>query len=215
MQCQQKVKHKKCSNALDVSKDLVVNKLDNSCFDNSSNNDSNDVYFDTAEGDNDDHFYDCMEPVNIESVNFSSYKYSATAANSDVLEDDDDEDECDVRTVTINNLFRPSIDPTLDVSYGLPRDQIDTGAKVTVTNLLYLLHDVKFYDEKFKGPIKMKGATSNKVVRPIAVENLQIPANYGDNFVDLECYYSNEFNSTLISDEDILQSTSASYAFSG
>jgi predicted DNA-binding ribbon-helix-helix protein len=77
-------------------------------------------------------------------------------ATSDVFGDDyygdDHETNCD-ETVTagINKLGHNSE----ALFYDEVRAQIDGGAKVSVTNLLTLLHKVKFYSTKFKCKIRM------------------------------------------------------------
>ena len=76
---------------------------------------------------------------------------------------------------------------------------------MTVTNLLYLLHNVKFYNESYPCKVLMQGATSNRVLYPEAIGLLRIPALNHQGYADVPCYYSPEFTSTLLSNADVLK----------
>ena len=82
-------------------------------------------------------------------ITIPDYIFSASGADSDIYQYDEDEEDDDDNTVQIDNVGKQIIHPDEVLGYDQPRAQIDTGAKVTVTNLLYLLHDVKFYNDKF------------------------------------------------------------------
>ena len=82
--------------------------------------------------------------------------------------------------------------------YDDPRAQMDGGARCSVTNLIDILHDVEFYDEKFKAPIKMKGATSEEIIVPEAEGKLRIQADVPAGYIDVCCYYSPSFTGTLL-----------------
>ena len=43
---------------------------------------------------------------------------------------------------------------------------MDNGAKCSVTNIVEILRDVKWYNSKFKAPIYMKGKTSGTLIVP-------------------------------------------------
>ena len=93
--------------------------------------------------------------------------------------------------------------------------QIDPGAKTAVTNLVSLLHNDRFFDKKFKCPVRMKGATSKWLIKPEAIGYLRIPTNNIDGFMDVEYYYSPEFTSTLLADNTVLRSTKHQKEYSG
>lgn len=42
------------------------------------------------------------------------------------------------------------------------------GAKCSVTNIVKILRDLKWYNNKFKAPIHMKGAFSGNIIVPEA-----------------------------------------------
>lgn len=85
------------------------------------------------------------------------------------------------------------------------RAQMDGGAKCIVTNKIELLHDIRFYSKLFPPKVKMKGATSNNIIVPVAEGFLKVPTIHKDVFLKIKCYYSLEFTSTLLPDNDILK----------
>ena len=95
------------------------------------------------------------------------------------------------------------------------RAQMDGGAKCTVTNKLELLHDIRFYNRLFKPKVKMKGATLENVIVPIAEGFLKVPTVCEGVFLKIKCYYSREFTSTLLSDNDILEALPMKKDYSG
>ena len=58
--------------------------------------------------------------------------------------------------------------------YDDPRAQMDGGAKCSVTNMISLLHNVRFYSKKFKCNMRMHGATSKHIITPAAEGYLRI-----------------------------------------
>ena len=90
--------------------------------------------------------------------------------------------------------------------YNLLRVQMDGDAKCTVTNNLHLLKDVKWYNHWFRPKVTMKDATSDYVIIPEAQGYLQIPTITKGVTIDALCYYSPEFTSTFLSDNDVLLS---------
>jgi hypothetical protein len=82
--------------------------------------------------------------------------------------------------------------------YDVARAQIDGGAKVSVTNLLTLLHKVKFYSKKFKCEIRMHGATSKDIIQPPVEGYLRVPALTTKGYVEVLCYFSPHFTLTLL-----------------
>ena len=82
---------------------------------------------------------------------------------------------------------------------------MDGGAKCTVTKNLKFLRDVRFYDKNFQPKVKMQGATSKATIVPVAEAFLKVPTISDGVFMKIKCYYSPEFTSTLLSDNDILE----------
>ena len=125
-----------------------------------------------------------------------------------VINDDD---------ATIKSSSQPSKKDMKDKIhlYGNPRAQMDNGAKCFVTNLLYLLRRVRFFDESFPCRVQMRGATSKTSIIPSAVGFFRVKANNIDGFMDIKCYYSPHFTSTLLSDEDVLHATGHAEEYQG
>ena len=99
--------------------------------------------------------------------------------------------------------------------YGEPRAQMDNGAKCSVTNLISILRDVRWFDKKHPAPVKMKGATSKAIIVPEAEGKLRVQANVLQGYIDVHVYYSPSFTSTLLSDRDILFATPFRNDYSG
>lgn len=84
----------------------------------------------------------------------------------DVLADKDDS-ICDDNTINISNVLQ-SESRVPEVIINGYRDvvaEVDTGAEVTVTNLLWVLHNIIWYKESNKKcPVAMYGATSATLI---------------------------------------------------
>ena len=63
--------------------------------------------------------------------------------------------------------------------------------------------------------VTMKGATSDNIIIPEAQGYLQVPTITKGVTIDVLCYYSPEFTSTLLSDNDILLSNKNSEDYAG
>jgi hypothetical protein len=137
-------------------------------------------------------------------------------ATSDVFGDDyygdDHEADCD-ETVTAG-INRLGINNET-LFYVVARAQIDGGAKVSVANLLTLLHKVNFYSKKFKCKIRMHGATPKDIIQPLAEGYLRVPALTTEGYVDVLCYFSSHFTSTLLSDRSVVMATGNHWCNSG
>ena len=57
-----------------------------------------------------------------------------------------------------------------------PRAQMDGGAGVSVTNLLSILHNVRYFSDKFKSRVCMHGATSKEIITPRTVGYVRVRA---------------------------------------
>ena len=84
---------------------------------------------------------------------------------------------------------------------------MDSGAKCSVTNIIEILCNVKWFNDKDRGPVRMRGATSGKIIVPSAQCWLQVQAGTKQGFIDVLCFYSPHFTSTLLSNRDVLCST--------
>ena len=57
-----------------------------------------------------------------------------------------------------------------------PRAQMDGDAGVSVTNLVSILHDVKYSNDKFKSRVRIHGATSKEIITLRAVGFMSVRA---------------------------------------
>ena len=131
--------------------------------------------------------------VDLSSIDIPNYFVDGGKSNSDILHEEDEHDDIPFETCTVDdstigmeNVTCLSADQMR--FYDCPRAQIDGGAKCSVTNILDILHDINFYDEKFKPPVKMKGATSEEIIVPEAEGYLRVQADVPAGFIDVRCY---------------------------
>ena len=100
----------------------------------------------------------------------------------------------------------PSTACPTKVDYSAPRGQIDTGAMVSCTDKLHILHKYRAYDESFLCPLKLAGAvSSSEDVHPLGEGFLHVPAINQQDFVAVRCFYSPHILSTSISENDIMK----------
>ena len=95
-------------------------------------------------------------------------------------------------------------DPYRFQIYDVTCAQIDSHAKCIVTNNISLLKNVSWYNQWFQPKARMKGATSNNIIIPQAEGYLQVPTIQEEKYIDVRCYYSPEFTSALLFDNDVL-----------
>lgn len=90
--------------------------------------------------------------------------------------------------------------------YGTVVAHLDTGAKGTVTNLKYILHNHKPYTKSFKCPVQLIGAVDRfNAIYSGGKGYLSIPADVDNGYIDVKCYYSPRLTSTLLSENCILE----------
>ena len=84
--------------------------------------------------------------MDINAINIKNY-YEPIAALSEVLNDVEELVVPDSATVKQNNIFDANKleSPDKYRIYDLPREQMDDGAKCTITNNINLLKNVKWY----------------------------------------------------------------------
>ena len=83
----------------------------------------------------------------------------------------------DENTIHISNISYTDVDKIR--FYDDPRAQMDGGAKCSVTNIVDILHEVTWYDKKkHRAPVHMRGATSGKIIIPVALGFSTYPFNY-------------------------------------
>ena len=99
------------------------------------------------------------------------------------------DDESTIKTSNLSSVNWLE-DPYEYKMYDGIRAQMDGGAKCTVTNKLELLHDRRFYNKFFPPKVRMKGATSEKTIVPVAEGYLKVPTINEGVFMKIKCYYS-------------------------
>lgn len=154
--------------------------------------------------------------VDINAINIKNY-YEPIAALSEVLNDVEELVISDNATVKQNNIFVANrLDsPDKYRTYDLPRAQMDGGAKCTITNNINLLKNVKWYSRWFLPRVKMQGATSKMIIVPEAQGYLEVPTITPGITIDVLWYYSPDFMSTLLLDNDVLKAHKHAKKFSG
>ena len=95
-----------------------------------------------------------------------------------------------------------------------PRGQLDTGAKVSCTNLRYILHKYRPYTSRHKSPIKLTAAIDGETLSiiPEGIGKLKVPAPNENKFILIDCYYSPRLSSTLISENSFYQEKIQNYS---
>ena len=84
---------------------------------------------------------------------------------------------------------------------------MDSGAGVSVTNLVSLLHNVKYFNEKFKSGVCMHGATLKEIITPRAVGLMRARALVNQGYIDVKFYYPPHFSTTLLSQVSVIEAT--------
>ena len=78
------------------------------------------------------------------------------------------------------------IEPTLFYNDS-PRAQMDGGAGVSVTNLVSILHNVKYFNTQFKSRVCIHGATSKEIITPNVVGFMRVFALTRQEYLDVKC----------------------------
>jgi len=105
-------------------------------------------------------------------------------------------------------------DGTLDNPDAI-RGIIDTGAKVTCTNLLYILHDYVSYSRITPSPIRLTAAIAASSVVPLGFGYIHLPSPNRQGFIAVKSFYHPELTSTLINEDDILKSSGHASSYTG
>ena len=78
---------------------------------------------------------------------------------------------------------------------------------MSVTNLVSLLHNVKYFNDKIKSCVGMHGATSRGIITPCAVGSMRVHVLTRQGYIDVKCYYSPHFSTTLLSQVSVIETT--------
>ena len=167
-------------------------------------------------GDTETTWYDA---INISSVNLRHRYIMEGISSTDIFHEEEFDPSIetvsvDDDTIKVSNVLINNVDTTR--FYDDPRAQMDGGAKCSVTNILEILRNITWFDKKKNPkPVHMKGATSGTLIIPAAKGWLQVQANTKDQYLDVLCYYSPHFTSTLLSDRYVLLSNQCAKEYSG
>ena len=85
--------------------------------------------------------------------------------------------------------------------------QMDSGTGVSVTNLVSLLHNGKYFNTKFKSCVRMYGATLKKIITPCAVGLMRVRVLTRQGYIDVKCHYSPHFSTILFSHFSVIEAT--------
>ena len=88
-----------------------------------------------------------------------------------------------------------------------PRAQMDGDAGVSVTNLVSIFHSVQYFNAKLKSRDCMHGATSKEIITPRAIGCMRVRALVKQGYLDVKCYYSPHFSTTLLLQVSVIETT--------
>ena len=138
------------------------------------------------------------DEIDINSISLVGY-YKPLSIHNEVYNEVEVLNLPDEATFQHNN-FEPLFkleDPYRFQMYDVPCVQMDGSAKCTVTNNINLLKDVRWYNQFFQPKARMKVAISDNIIIPHAEGYLQVPTIQEGKCIDVQCYYSQDFTSTL------------------
>ena len=125
------------------------------------------------------------DAVDISSVSLQHCYLMEGISSTDIFQEEDFDpsiETCSVddETIQISNVSINNVDTTR--FYDDPRAQMDGGAKCSVTNILEILRNVTWFDnKKNRAPVHMKGSTSGTLIVPAAKEfSGQVMTKYFD-----------------------------------
>ena len=84
---------------------------------------------------------------------------------------------------------------------------MEGGAGACVANLVSLLHNVKFFNDKFKSCVCMHGATSKEIITPRAVGLMRVCTLTRQGYIDVKCYYLPHFSTSLLLQVSVIEVT--------
>ena len=148
----------------------------------------------------DDNSIDSSDPVN--------------SSDSFVTENPDtyfDRDNLLAKDFGIDRITSKSLDTTtasiteeLHNAYTI-REKLDTGAKVSCTNIEYILHNYKPYTSKFLLPLQLKATLdTSKSNLPKGEGYIRVSSTTTQGYIDIKKHYPPCLTSTLISENSIL-----------
>ena len=118
-----------------------------------------------------------------------------------------------IRQIRVHSITKHQVDPAPNLKRDLTtviRAQLDTGADITCTNLLHVLHDYKPYTKSFPCRVRLVGAIGNNGdenlgIYPLGEGLLHIPASTTIGYIPVRCVYSPHLTSTLLCEDDIIR----------
>ena len=116
----------------------------------------------------------------------------------------------DGKTVVAGNKTKTyrlnKVDTT--VFYGdSPQAQMDSDTGVSIINSISLLHNVKYFNDKFKSCFYIHGASRKEIITTCAFCSMRVRVLTRQRYLDVKCYYLPHFNTTLLSQVSIIETT--------
>ncbi|GAX10430.1 hypothetical protein FisN_21Lu161 [Fistulifera solaris] len=87
-----------------------------------------------------------------------------------------------------------------------PRAQIDTGAFISCTNLLHLLHRYRPFTSQFRCPVRLLPATEGSDAVPHGFGYLHVPCRHAPSgYLAIRTFYHPSLRTTVIDERDIIR----------
>ena len=85
------------------------------------------------------------------------------------------------------------------------RAQVDTGAYVSCTDQLHMLHGFKEFTRSRPSPIKLMPVTVNSDAVPKGVCYLHVPAKNAQGFLAVQTFYTPHLRTAVINERDLVK----------
>jgi len=87
------------------------------------------------------------------------------------------------------------------------RAQVDTGAHVSCTDQLHMLHGYRDFTRSFRSPVKLMPATVGSDAIPKGVGYLHVPAKNTKGFLAVQTFYTPYLQTTVIDERDLVKAS--------
>jgi len=97
----------------------------------------------------------------------------------------------------------------LDDDLDVIRAQVDTGAHVSCTDQLHMLHDYRDFTQSLPSPVKLMPATVGSDAVPKGFGYLHVPAKNTKGFLAVQTFYTPYLRTTVIDKRDLVKASNA------
>jgi len=87
------------------------------------------------------------------------------------------------------------------------RAQVDTGAHVSCTDQLQMLHGYRDFTQSFPSPVKLMPATVGSDAVPKGAGYLHVPAKSTKGFLSVQTFYTPYLRTTVINERDLVKAS--------